>query len=286
MKPNFDLEDPRIKFIIELHNSQMQKALAAEQKVENSVLPIYHTLKSDTKPEQVGSGVVVNISGEYFLFSASNVFDVIGKFALLIGLGGGEKLVQFPGERFSTKKGESGNHGDDPIDASVFHIQSGPIEKLRDIALTIEDLETEYQDDSKSVHMAAGFRVKKSNTQGNQAKAKRECFPSVEYGKKEYSLLKLDRENQIALAYENQVLMNGHWQTSPKPTGISGGAIIKVCGVSMKPPFKSDVETRQKLVAITIEQRREKHGNPGVLIGTRISVHLSLIQKYLPEVLV
>ncbi|MEM5548800.1 hypothetical protein [Pseudoalteromonas fuliginea] len=286
MKPNIDLEDPRVKHIIELHNSQMHKALAAEQRVENSVLPIYHTLKSDTKPEQIGSGVVVKISDEYFIFSASHVFDVIGKFSLLIGLGGGEKLVQFPGERFSTKRGVSGNHRDDPIDASVFHIQDGPTEKLSDIALTIEDLETDYQDDSKNVHMAAGFRVKKSNTQGNQANGKRECFPSVEYGKKEYSILKIDRENQIALAFENQVLMNGNWQTSPKPTGISGGAIIKVCGVSMTPPFKSVAEPKQKLVGITIEQRREKHRKPGALIGTRISVHLSLIHKYLPEVLV
>ena len=285
MKPDFDRDDPRVKFAIELHRKQMEKALSVSQTVEDSVLPIYWTLRSETKPEQVGSGVVVTIKDEFFVFSASHVFDDIGRFQLLLGTGEGSKLASLSGERFSSKKGPSGNHSDDPIDASVFHIQSGLTEKIKSIAISLNDLDLDQPDESRSVHMAAGFRVKKSNTDGNQAKAKRECFPSIEYWVDEYSILGIDRKTHIALAYENQVLMGGRWQTSPTPKGVSGGAIIKIQGVEMSPPFSIKSNAQQLLSAITIEQRREKAGKPGAIIGTRIGVHLGLIHTYLPGLL-
>ena len=133
--------------------------------------------------------------------------------------------------------------------------------------------------------MAAGVRAKKSKTIGNKAKAKRECFPSIEYSESVYSVLGLRRNIHLALAYEDQILMNGSWQTSPSPKGISGGALVRVEGIGMKPPFSINQEPKQLLSAITIECRKEKDGKPGVLIGTRIGVHLGLIDTYLTDLL-
>lgn len=285
MKPNIDLIDPRVKLAIHAFQKQMERALCVPQRVEDAVLPTYWTLKSKTRPEQVGSGVVVRIEKEFFIFSASHIFDDIGSYALLVSTGDGSKLAALTGDRFSSKKGPSGTHADDPIDASVFHIQSGITNKIKEVALTLEDFDLSQPDESSSVHMAAGFRVKKSNTQGNISKSKRECFPSIEYGDEEYSLLNIDKKTHIALSFENQVLMDGKWKTSPTPKGISGGAVIKVEGVSMAPPLSSDQNAKQLLTAITVEQRREKAGKPGVLIGTRIGVHLGLIDTYLPNLI-
>lgn len=282
---HFDLENPSVKLAIEAHRIQIEKALSVSQQVEKAVLPIYWTLKSPTRPEQVASGVVVRIKTEYFIFSASHVFDDIKTYALLVGTGDGRELATLSGERFSSQKGESGTHIDDPIDASVFHIQQGITDAIKNVALSLKDLDFEQPDISKSIHMAAGFRVKKSNIQGSKSNTKRECFPSIEYGEKEYSLLNIDKNIHIALAFENQVLMNGNWQTSPTPKGMSGGAIIKVQGINSFPPLLYNSEPRQLLCAITIEQRREKSGKPGVLIGTRIGVHLGLIEKYLPDLI-
>ena len=170
-----------------------------------------------------------------------------------------------------------------PLDASVFHIQDGLTDTLKNIAITLDDLDIESINDSNSVFMAAGFRTRKSNTSGNEAKGKRECFPSIEYGDEEYKILQIDRNIHIALAFEDQVLVNGRWQTSTTPKGFSGGALMKACGLDMKPPFSNNTDARQKLTAITIEQRREKHGKPGVIIGTRVGLHLELIRKFLPE---
>lgn len=285
MKPNFNLDDPRHQLALAIHESQMIAALKVPQRVEDAVLPIYWTLKSPTKPEQIGSGVIVKIESEYFVFSASHIFDSIGTSQLLIGSGRGTKLSSFVGDRFSSAKGALGTHFDDPIDASVFHIKSEVPEELIQVALNIEDLDFSQPDKRRCVHMFAGFRSKKSRTIGNQANAERECFPSVEYKEEVYYKLGLDFSRHIALAYEDKVLINGNWQISPTPKGMSGGAIIKVDGINFSRPIITSLKPKQLLSGITIAQRREKSGKPGVLIGTRINTHLSLIATYLPGLL-
>lgn len=286
MKVGIDLNDPGVQFALALVGRQAAMALDLPQRVESAVLPIYHTLKGN-RLDQTGSGVAFQIGGEYFVMSASHVFDDIGTHRLCMAVAKGELLSHFAGDRFSTPRGSSGNHSDDPIDASVFHIQSEVPDEFKRIALTLEDLDLEQPDDVGCVHMIAGFRSKKSNTAGNQANAKRECFPSRELGQEDYLKLGLDRKTHIALAYENQILMDGRWQTSPSPKGMSGGALIKAKGIPMilRPGLSFNEENaRQLLSGITIAQRRERRGKPGALIATRIGAHLGLIQNYLPEV--
>ncbi|PMG54159.1 hypothetical protein BCT40_10445 [Vibrio lentus] len=285
MKPMIDLEKPLVKKGVDIYKNQVEKALLYTINLERAVVPIYWTLKTETKPEQVGSGVIVELGGEYFIFSASHVFDDIKQFQLLIGVGNGERLVSLGGERFSSAKGPSGTHKDDPIDASVFHIMSGITESVKERALTEKNLDLGGLDDCKSVFVACGFRVKKSNTDGNQANAKQECFTSLEYDEADYGNVGVERKMHLALAYEAQRLLNGAWNKSPKPQGISGGGIFKVDGVSFLPSFPDKHEPSGKLTAITIAHKQEKGGNPGSLIGTRIGVHLGLIYQFLPEAL-
>lgn len=285
MKVGIDLNDPRVKFALALMRRQVGMALDLPQRIESAVLPIYHTLKPK-KLEQTGSGVAFQIGGEYFVLSASHVFDDIGVHQLCMAVSRGELLCTFGGDRFSSARGKSGTHSDDPIDASVFHIQSEVPDEFKRIALTLDDVDLESSDDLGCIYMAAGFRSKKSNTSGNKHNAQRECFPSRELQQEDYLNLDLDRNIHIALAYENQTVIDGRWQTSPTPKGISGGAMIKAKGIPMvpRPDFCSGEETsRQLLSGITIAQRRESHGKPGALIATRIGVHLQLIQNFLPE---
>jgi len=193
------------------------------------------------------------------------------------------------GDRFSTPKGSSGTHADDPIDASVFHIKSQVNGEFKRIALTLNDLDLDRVDDVGCVYMAAGFRSKLSNTSGNQANSKRECFPTRELRRNQYLELGLDLNKHIALAYEDQTIIGGRWQTSPTPKGISGGDMIRIADIPMVPLGKDltgESNARQLLSGITIAQRREKAGKPGVLIATQVGVHLSLINQYLPEVFV
>ena len=290
MKPNINLKHPTIKSGVSILTDQMRMVLQNTSRFENAVCSILWTLKITMKdnpvPEQIGSGVVVEIQNEYFIFTASHVFDDIGDFQLLIGLQGSKKLLSLEGDRFSTAKGKSGTHSDDPIDASVYHhIKENIPQAIKNIALSLDDLDFNQSNIENCIYVAIGFRSKKSNTSKNTVRTRQECFPSIEYAQKEYNILNIDSNLHLAIAYEDQVLMNGNWQLSPQPKGFSRGAIVKGSNVSLTPQTTLSLDFEPKLSAITIAHRREKNGNPGVLIGTRLGIHLGLIDKYLPELL-
>jgi hypothetical protein len=97
--------------------------------------------------------------------------------------------------------------------------------------------------------------------------------------------LKIDYDSHIALAYEKHVLVNGKWQLSPIPRGISGGAIIRIEGTNVLSERNRMPNPKQLLTAITIEHRKEKGDKPGCLIGTRTNVYLELIKKFMPDLL-
>lgn len=282
-KPN--LSDSRVQEALAIIKRQYNHALDVPSKVEDAVLPIYFPTRDDQRPEQIASGVVVKIQNDFFVFSASHVFDDIGEYQLLLGVGDGRKLLSLQGERFSSARGPSGKHADDSIDASVFHIQSPLANDLEPFALSVADLDWGQNQSERSVFITAGFRTKESRTRGRQAFANRAGIPSLEYSELEYSALELDSSLHIAIAFEDQIWTGAQWQTSPSLRGISGGAIARITGISVTHPFSVSDNAKQLLTAIVIEQRREKHGKPGAIVGTRISVHLSLIQKFLPNIL-
>ncbi|MEC1718408.1 hypothetical protein [Schinkia azotoformans] len=283
MKPNINLEHPIVKESITYYQNKMIQALNVPQRVESAVIPIYHVPTLKRKPVQIGSGVLVKIKSEYFILSASHVFDEIGNQQLLTGDGTGSVVQLISGERFSSGKGKSGTHKDDPIDASVFHIQAQISEALKKVALTLNHFDFSGHKECEPPFIASGFRVKKSNTAGNTVQSKREGFPSMEISEEDYKRMKIDFETHIALGYENQVLLNGIWQTSPTPKGFSGGAIIRIDGLSLIPNTCDNPEPKQLLTGIIIEQRRGKNKEMGVLIGTRIDIHLALIKHFLSD---
>lgn len=265
-------------------------AFNAPQKVERAVIPIYALLKTKPhqkpkiKPEQIASGVIVNIKDQYFIFSATHVFLEIGSYGLLIGVGDGSALETLFGERLST--GEASSPKEDIYDATVFHIKSELSASLKELALTLDDFDLSNEQDDKAIYMACGFRIKKSNTQGNQTKCERDCFPSIEYTDEYYMDLVLNSNSHIALAYEKNTLINDQWFNSPIPRDISGSAIIKFAGTNVFNSENKNKDIRQLLTAITIEYHEEKGVKKGVLIGTRVKVHLGLLYQDMPDLFI
>lgn len=290
MKPKIDLNNPLVIAAIKRAQNQVLIALNAPPKVESAVIPIYATLKRKghqkpkTKPEQIGSGVVVNIKNQFFVFGATHVFEEFTGFALRAGPSPGKSLIQeIPGERFST--GELDRPLQNIFDATVYHIQSDSIQPFKDIAITLDDFDFSNGDDVCPVYMASGFRIKKSNTAGDLVTSKQECFPSFELKNEDYLRLKINPESHFSLSYEDQVLLNGKWTQSPRPRGLSGGAIIKVDGTDVLNPKNTRQNPRQLLTAITTDHVRDKGGELGYLLGTRVNVYLGLIHKFLPDLL-
>ncbi len=292
MKPNIDLKSPEIQLFIQKYKDKINVALNVPQTVEKSVIPIYSVPKTKghqkpkEKPEQIGSGVLVNIDNTYFIFSATHVFLEFGQYQIITGDGGGNPVQILYGERFST--GKIDLPGKDIYDASVFHVQSELSESLKAMAITPEDFDFSQFVERKhnQIYISAGFRIKKSNTSGNKVNSKREGYASIELTADDYIKLKFDPKTHIALSYEQQVLVNDNWSVAPIPQGMSGGAIIRVSNLKIDDSLQQNTELRQLLSAIIIEHHKEKRGVvPGALIGTRINVYLGLIHQYMPEVI-
>lgn len=282
MKPDIDPNDPRVIALANLMNEKAAAVLNADRRIEEAVFPIYSLTKR--RLEQTASSVALRIKSEYFLLSASHVFDSIGDYRVSVGSFNGSKIAQLGGDRFSSARGASGTHDDDPIDASVFHIQTEIPETIKKAALTLDDLWVhEKEERANSMFGSVGFRCNQTKVVGTSSTVKYELFPSLEFDEKEYLALKLDRTYHLALAHDDQVLVNDKWQTSPQPSGFSGGAIIYFEGVPIAPAAPTETNISPRLAAITIEQRRRTKTTPGAMVGTRVGFHIALIHQFLPQ---
>ncbi|MBR8455262.1 hypothetical protein L0Y81_01390 [Burkholderia multivorans] len=278
-KPNIDLTDPIVKAGIQLYMERAAAAMEAAEKMDNAVRPIYALNPATHRVEQVGSCVLLAVKDQVFALSASHVFDQVGSYALLIGFE--TQLWPLPGDRFSTARGPSGTHADDPIDASVFHIPTPVPSELRAAALTLGDLDLTAASRDNHVFVSTGYRISQSRSTPQGHEAILERYPSVELGVDHYEHWKLDRNWHLLLCFEDHVLVNMRWQKSPSIRGFSGGGIFRVDG-ALNPAHRN---AGVKLAAILTERKKgakAKEIFPAV-VGTRLGVHFGLIDKYLPD---
>lgn len=192
------------------------------------------------------------------------------------------RIHSFAGDRFSTKRGASGKHRDDPIDTSVFHITSEVPTEVGSSALVLGDLDVGTFPRAPELFVVCGYRVadSKSTPAGHSAQLSR--YPTLESDEAHYGRLKRDREMHLMLAFEDHVAVDGRWQIAPSIKGISGGAIFRVVRPDKRPSEEGAPNVR---LAATLTERVQKLGKDfsSVAVGTRLGVHFGLIQTYLPE---
>lgn len=286
MKPNFDLNSPMFKLAFSLIQKEGKKALNTEQTVEKAIIPIYdlpktkaHQIKK-TKLEQIASGVLLKVKNDFFILTADHVFKNIGDSAIAISGSNQEKIQQFPGERFTSNNPTSDRK--DINDASVYHMQAELPDSLKKIAISLDQIDFSVDDQDKPIFLISGFRARDSNTEGNTVYTKRKSFPTMEVENNDYDKFQFPKESHLIVAYDDQILIDGHWKVSPKPKGMSGGGIIKINGTKISTLKNENNIFEQKLSAITIEHHRGKHNNPGIVVGTRLNVHIGLIYQFMP----
>jgi hypothetical protein len=281
-KPKIDLTHPVVSAGVEKYKERATLAYGLAAAKDEAVRPVYALNERTKSVQHVGSCVLLQVQGEFFVLSASHVFDDVGTFQLLFGFG--DRLHSFAGDRFSSKRGPSGSHRDDPIDSSVFHITGDVAQEIASGFLTLQDLDLVAADRSPEFYVATGYRVSQSRSTSKEHTTKLDRYPSLELDHDHYERLNLSREMHLLLAFEDQVLVDGKWQTAPSIRGFSGGAIFRIPNLS---PFTNAAKTEFdeiKLAAILIE-RRKGEGDRffSAAVGTRLGIHFGLIHKYLPE---
>jgi hypothetical protein len=282
-KPKIDLTDPAISGVIRSYMDQAKQATTFAAAKDNAVRPVYALNEHTRVVEHVGSCVLFKVRDSFFGLSASHVFDSVGKYQLLFGHD--NRLHSFAGDRFSSAKGRSGSHQDDPIDSSVFHFTPDIASELASSFLSLEDLDFGIADRKPELYVAAGYRVSQSRSNSRGHSTRLDRYPSVELDDKHYEHWKLSRDMHLLLSFEDQVLVNGHWQQSPSIRGLSGGAIFRIPGLLALASAPQSEIGKIKLAAILIEHRTGQRDRIlGAAVGTRLGIYFQLIHHYLPEI--
>lgn len=282
VKPKIDLDDPVVAAVIQAYQRQAKLAHQSAAAKDDAVRPVYALNERTQSVQHAGSCVLLSVDDQVFALSASHVFDHVGSYQLLIGCG--DQLHSLAGDRFSTKRGPSSTHADDPIDASVFHITAEVPDIVRSSALRLSDFDLSVEMRQPVFYVAAGYRLSQSKSTSKGHVTKLDRYPTIELDETHYLQGHRLRESQLLLAFEEQVLVGGKWQTAPSIRGFSGGAMFRLPGVAVMPWLTPSAESQVKLAAILIE--RNKGVGTGVqsaAVGTRPGVYFGLIHKYLPE---
>jgi hypothetical protein len=286
MKPLFDLKDPRVQMGVAHFEKLSKKAYEISKHFESSACPLYAfdpRLPTQSRcPLLIGSGVLVKIKNNYFVFSAAHVIENYRNSPIIIGCG--NKLHFLTGDSFKTKRGPSGNHSDDPIDASVFHIIDQVPSEIMSVCLSWEDLDFNPDEEERFYYVGFGFSAKKSTVKRNEAYSHPMQIVSIEVDNDIYEDLEIKRSHHLVLAGETQINFKNEWRTAPSLRGTSGGAIIKVGGVPWKKltSLREPIKGKSKLSAILIEHNKKQKKYETILC-IRIAKHLELIDHFLPN---
>lgn len=279
MKPRIDLTNPKVQDAVSRLQERGHEASTAAIRFNNFVRPVYSAESGRRQPEQIGSCVLLRIRDDFFVLSAAHVFDPNIDRQFLVGCG--TKLHELIGGRFSSMRGASGSHQDDPIDAAVIHLQGDIHPEIVASSLYLDDFYFNSQSEPRCFYVAKGFRAKRSRVVCDRAVSELDTYSSVEYSDRDYLRLGADRSRQIAISFDDHLRVGQEWQQSPKPIGMSGGAILRVAGIpadpeaSLTPPYKA------QLAAILIDYRPSPKDGLPAIVGTRIDHHWGLISKYL-----
>jgi hypothetical protein len=170
------------------------------------------------------------------------------------------------------------------IAGHVGRLRSNLPDELRSRTLSLVDLDTSPPPSGRWIQFVLGHRASQSRATGRILSSQLELIPSFEFDDRTYEALQINRAEYTASAYDDEVPVDGKWQTSPKPKGMSGGAILDIYGLSPDPRLPPAETLEAKLSSIVTAWRPPIDGAPSVLVGSRVSDHLNLIKECWPEI--
>lgn len=280
MKKCIELDNPIVRLMRSIAEDRAMAAAAAVERVEMAIRPIFLYMGKKKYLEQIGSCVILRIEEHLFALSASHVFDEIDANAVLVACG--DRVHQLVGDRYSSLRGPSGSHKDDPIDASVLHLAEPIPDDFHKVCLTLDDLDLAQRKITGDFHVIVGYRAAASGRRGAANMCVLDKYATIEHSEQAYVTSSTNYEHSVSIAYEDEVLVGDLWQASPSLKGMSGGAIFRIEGIPGSPHIRVDLNPVPKLTAITVERARKTASAPAGVLGTRIGFHLGLIEKYNP----
>lgn len=242
----------------------------------DSICPIFLERNEDVV-EQVGSGVLVTISGAIFLLTAAHVVDWSGQGALCIPSNAG--IVPIEGSVVSLETPKRVTRSKDIIDLAYYKFSKSLAASLHQSLHPLERSNLWLTDNTldDDVYTFSGFPVSKSRSKEGTVSTELFSYSGHAAIDEKYENLGYDKDTNIVINYrlKKSVSPDGVKLNPPHPRGISGGGIFRwPKDVGHRPQ-----ELRRSLVGIAHTYLKQQN----CLIGTRLDLYYQLIAQNNPH---
>ncbi|SIT10401.1 hypothetical protein [Neptunomonas antarctica] len=240
----------------------------------DAVCPIFCE-REDERLFQVGSGVLIEFRGCFFLLTAAHVIDELKDADLLVPHANNViKSIEGAYSYISP----SVNRAEDFLDYGYFKLDTKFISGLKEHFYFVKehDLGVEKSYARRELFSFVGFPHRKSNTSGEQVST--DCFSYGTYHAElsEYKLLEFEQDANIVTKFNRKNSFNlksGRVELPVLPHGISGGGVFIWPKNILETPPKN-----RKLVGIGHTWNAK-----GYFIATRIEIFLEAILRNNPS---
>lgn len=246
---------------------------AAAKQYLPSVRPLFCESALDAPPDQVGSGLLLQVGNVPFLLTAGHVLDMIEGRTLL--LASSTSLVRVLENRF-TSAPLSGSREYDPYDIGFVRLSDETVRELDGVRfLTMAETDATDTSSENEFFQFFGWPIRKGKLQSGEHHAVLEPLPFASIGapRATYEELGLDPRWHLVMDFRRKrVMSESGIKAVVKPNGVSGGAMWKLDALKKR-------ESTNRVVAIL--HQHDPYRN--VMIGTRIRFHLTLIGRTFPD---
>jgi hypothetical protein len=239
---------------------------------EAAVCPIFRS--TNAGPEQIGSGVLLNVGDVSFLLTAAHVTDERKRSDLLIPSKTG--FVNLFGLFIELAISPNQTRNDDKLDVAVVRLSHDLVARIHDSLLFLDHADCDLTDQTTAgdAYTIVGYPARKSE-RGNQ-RVSSEIFALSGEGvsDKRFDQLALDRKHHLVVQYRpKRAIRYATMRRSrtPHPEGMSGGGMF----AWHKDLPKLSALGQPKLAAIVTEYHQHKN----VFVGTRLSAYLIAMHR-------
>jgi hypothetical protein len=237
-----------------------------------AICPIFR--QTDEGPEQIGSGVLLQVADAHFLLTAAHVTDERRTKPLLIPAKTG--FVNLFGLFIESPMPHLGSRKDDKLDVAVVKLSQDLVARLHDHLLFLDHGDCNLADvtEPKDVYTIIGYPAKKSGIDGNAVVT--DQFSLSGDGVLDYRFEELGLDPRRHIIVQLRMKRTIHYSNMlkrqpPHPEGMSGGGIF----AWDKALPELSALGQPKLVGILTEYHQHKN----VFVGTRLHAHVMAIHK-------
>jgi hypothetical protein len=254
-------------------NEQKISSQTRMPQLNETVIPIFKDDKNNMKPE--GSGVLLQISDQFFILTAAHVLD-----AGELYIPDQEGLVMLNGHKDSSDA-PNGKRELDRVDVGYVHLQPEIVKHIKAphcfLPVSLIDVNHISQEEQHYMFMGYPNNAVKRKFGTKAFKSKLTTFTDKLASQNTYNGVAANQADHIVINFDSKKAKDSDENqiTPPKMTGMSGGGVW--C-ITKNDSIEGIPDAR--LCAIGIEYHTKKHK---CLVGTKIAHVLELIRKNYPQ---